>query len=274
MEIGRREVIGSGLGLSLLGARSAVSQHPQSGEAGSSGRPVGAVNRDARVPVRSGKISKLFKSPEGYPNALAVASEGWWIAEQKSNNACLVDRNGRLLKTVKTGAKNTSGIAFGAGYVLMGANAEPNGIFQTDLNSTTISQRQIPLGGGGTHGMEYVDGKLWIAALRIRGILRLDSKTWEPEFLIPYSVPRAHGIAWDNGAIWMVFGDDGGSGLIRYDTATGRAVEIVRFGEPYPDPHGLALHEGTLYTCDAGLHPGWPENKSTASGYICRIEIA
>jgi hypothetical protein len=48
----------------------------------------------------------------------------------------------------------------------------------------------------------------------------------------------------------------------------------VKFDDPYPDPHGLALHEGALYTCDAGLHPGWSDNKSSASGYIRRIEVA
>lgn len=264
MDTTRRGMIGAGLGLGLLGPRSAFAQQPPS-----------SGNRNAPpVPVRKGKITKLFKSPEGYPNAISVAPEGWWIAEQKSDNACLVDRNGKLLKTVKTESKNTSGMALGGGYIWMAANAAPNGIFQTDLNSKTVSHRQIPLGGGGCHGVEYVDGKLWIAALRLRGILKVDAKTWEPEFMIPYAVPRAHGLAWDNGAIWMVTGNAEGAGLIKYDASTGQPLEAVQFAELYPDPHGLALREGALYTCDAGIHPGWPDNKSPASGYICRIEIA
>src|SRR5205823_14298379 len=99
-----------------------------------------------------------------------------------------------------------SSMAVGGGFIWMGANAAPNGIFQTDMNSKTVAHRPIPLGGGGCHGVEYVEGKLWIAALRLRGILRVDAKTWEPEFMIPYSVPRAHGTAWHDGAIWMVTG--------------------------------------------------------------------
>jgi hypothetical protein len=91
----------------------------------------------------------------------------------------------------------------------------PYGIFQTDLNSKTVAHRQIPLGGGGCHGLEYAEGKLWIVALRLRGILRVDPKTWEPEFLIPFNVPRAHGLAWDNGSIWMVTGNEEGAGLIK-----------------------------------------------------------
>ena len=258
MHTTRREMIGAGIGLGLLGARMAIAQS-KGGE---------------KVPSRKGKIVKLFKSPEGYPNAMSVAPEGWWLGEQKSDHACLVDHKGKLLKTLTTESKNTSGMAWGGGYVWMCANAAPNGIFQTDENSKTISHRQIPLGGGGCHGAEYVDGKLWIAALRLRGILRVDAKTWEPEFMIPYNVPRAHGLAWDNGAIWLVTGSEEGAGLIKYEAATGKVLETVQFAEPYPDPHGLAMREGVLYTCDAGIHPGWPENKSPDSGYICRIEIS
>jgi hypothetical protein len=134
------------------------------GQAGGQGTPP--------LAVRKAKTTTLFKSPEGYPNAIAVSPEGLWIGEQKTDNACLVDWNGKLLKTVKTESKNTSGMAVGGGYIWMGANAAPNGIFQTDMSSKTISHRQVPLGGGGCHGVEYVNGKLWIAALRLRGILR------------------------------------------------------------------------------------------------------
>jgi len=227
----------------------------------------------AALPVRKTKTTVLFKSPEGYPNALAVAPEGLWIGEQKSDHACIVDWNGKLLKTVTTESKNTSGMAVGGGYIWMGANAAPNGIFQTDLNSKTIAHRQVPLGGGCCHGVEWVEGKLWIAALRLRGILRVDAQTWTPEFMIPYSVPRAHGTAFVKDAIWMVTGDDEGAGLIKYDVESGRPLEAVRFTESDPDPHGLVWHDGALYSCDAGIHPGWPENKSPTHGYIFRIEL-
>lgn len=245
--------------------RRAEALQPQSGE------------RAVPPRARQVKTTPLFKSPEGYPNAIAVAPEGLWIGEQKSDNAHLVDWNGKVLNTVKTESKNTSGIAYGQGHVWMAANAAPQGIFQTDTSSKTISHRQIPLGpadnGGGCHGLHYVDGKLWIAALRLRAILRVDAASWQPEFLIPYNVPRAHGVAWDNGAIWMVTGDEHGAGLIRYDAATGRTLEAVRFAETDADPHGLALHDGVLYSCDAGIHPGWPENKSATHGYIFRIDF-
>ena len=169
----------------------------------------------------------------------------------------------------------------------MVANAPPEGVFQVDMNSRLVSHRQIPLGpendGGGCHGALWQDDKLWIASLRLRGNLRVDPKTWEPEFMIPfYQAPdrvRYHGIAWDNGTIWQIVGNDSKSykefrpGLVRYDAATGKVLETVDFVANSCDPHGLAMHEGKLISCDAGIHPGWPNNDSPTAGWIFQIDF-
>ncbi len=231
--------------------------------------------------VRKIKTTTLFKSPEGYPNGIAVAPEGLWICEQKSDNAVLVDWKGKLLKTLKSQSKNTSGIAYGDGCVWMAGNsAAAEGVFQIDMNGRELSHRQIPLGpadnGGGCHGIEYVDGKIYIAALRLRGILRVDAKTWQPEFMIPYAVPRAHGIAHNpaDGSVWMVTGTaDGLAGLIQYDNTTGRVLSTAAFAKTDCDPHGLAWHDGALYSSDAGIHPGWEDDVSPTHGYIFKIDF-
>ena len=274
--------------------------------AGSFGAGLGAAYAQAASPAKTrvAKTTKMFKSPAGFPNGLAATPEGLWIAEQKlsgaqaaayhmaepkslSEAAWLVDWQGKLLKTVTTPSRNTSGMAVGGGCVWMCANAPPEGVFQVDMNSRLVSHRQIPLGpasdGGGCHGAMWHEGKLWIAALRLRGILRVDPKTWEPEFLIPfYQAPgttRYHDIAWDNGSIWQIIGNDstkyaeGRPGLVRYDAATGKVLEIVEFAPNSSDPHGLAMHDGALIGCDAGIHPGWPNNDSPTSGWIFRIDL-
>jgi hypothetical protein len=259
--------------------------------------------RGAGSPRRA-KTTKLFRSPPGYPNAIAVSAEGLWIAEQKlsgaqaatyhllepkdlSEKAWLVDWNGKVLKTVTTPSRNTSGMAYGDGHLWMCANAAPEGVFQVDLNSHVVSHRQIPLGpasdGGGCHGALWNEGKLWIASLRLKGILRVDPATWQPEFLIPfYQAPdrnRYHAIAWDNGAIWQVVGNDCKGyaeyrpGLVKYEAATGKVLETVNFMPGSSDPHGLAMHDGALVSCDAGIHPGWPNGDSPTSGWIFRIDF-
>jgi hypothetical protein len=273
------------------------------GKAGSAS-PLQASAANSRSSTRKAKTTKLFKSPDGFPNAIAVTPEGLWIAEQKlsgaqavayklpepkdlSEKAWLVDWNGKVLKTVTTPSRNTSGMAVGGGYVWMIANAPPQGVFQVDMNSKLISHRQIPLGpandGGGSHGGMWHENKLWIAALRLRGLLRVDPVSWTPEFMIPfYQAPernRYHGMAWDNGSIWQVVGNDSKRyseykpALARYDAATGRVLEVVDFVPGSSDPHGLAIHNGTLIGCDAGIHPGWPNNDSPTAGWIFRIDF-
>jgi len=260
--------------------------------------------RDGRTPSRKARTTKLFKAPAGFPNGIAVTPEGLWIAEQKmsgaqavayhlpepkslTENAWLVDWNGKVLRTVKTPSRNTSGMAVGGGYVWMVANAPPEGVFQVDMNSKLVSHRQIPLGppdnGGGCHGALWHDDKLWIASLRLRGNLRVDPKTWQPEFMIPfYQAPnrvRYHGIAWDDGTIWQVVGNDSKRYseyqpcLVRYDAATGKILETVDFLPNSCDPHGLAMHDGKLIGCDAGIHPGWPNNDSPTAGWIFQIDF-
>jgi hypothetical protein len=226
------------------------------------------------------KTTTLFKSPEGYPNAIAVSPEGLWIAEQKSDNAVLVDWHGKLIKTLKTESKNTSGIAFGNGSVFMAANREPYGIFALTQDGKPLWHRQIPLGpsdnGGGCTGCEYVDGKLWIATGRMRGIIRVDVETWQPEMFIPYTFPRTHGIAYNakDQSMWLVTGlEDGNAGLAQYEAKTGRILSTAIFPKEACDPHGLAWHEGQLLSSDAGVHPGWEENASPTHSYIFRIEL-
>jgi hypothetical protein len=253
------------------------------------------------------KTSKMFQAPPGFVNALAVAPEGLWLGQQKLSGksaqsyhlpeptdlheaAWLVDWNGKLLKTVQTNSRNTSGMAYGNGCVWMMANQEPEGVFQVDMNSKEISHRQIPLGlpgqdGGGSHGAQWRGDKLWIVANRPRLLLRVDPKTWAPEVAIPIYAPadkpRWHDMTFDgDGNIWQVTGNDsksykeGKPGLVKYDGKTGAVMATYDFEPGSCDPHGLEFHDGTLISCDAGVHPGWPNHDSPSAGWIFKIEMA
>lgn len=286
----KRDFLAGGIGLLGLGAARAFAQDSNLTEAERDrARIERETRRPAAVPHRKIRTIDLFDSPEGYPNAIDAHPEGLWIGEQLtgegigvSNDAYLVDWNGKVLRKVKTDSRNTSGMAFGDGYLWMGANAAPNGIFQTDMDGRTVSHRQIPLGppenGGGCHGVMHRDGKLYITALRLRGILRVDAATWEPEMLIPCTSPRLHDLAWDNGSIWIVTGTSNTepnfkSGLARYDAASGKLMETAEFIEGSADPHGLTVWNGQMYGCDAGIHPGWANRQSKSSGKIYRMEF-
>lgn len=95
----------AGAGLALLKAGSAFAQE------GAAAAPRAA----AKIPSRTAKTTKLFKSPPGFPNGIAVTPEGLWIGQQKESGAAavnyhlpepkdlseaawLVDWNGKLLR--------------------------------------------------------------------------------------------------------------------------------------------------------------------------------
>jgi hypothetical protein len=274
-----------------------------------SATPAAAQRAREPIPHRTATTRNLFKAPPGsLPNAVAVVPEGVWIAEQKMSGplakqynvpepadlreaAWLVDWNGKVLKTIMTDSRNTSGMTVGGGYLWMGAEfpGPYDGIYQYDMEGKLVSHRQVPLGppedGGGIHGALWHDGKLWVLANRLHVIMRLDPVSWTPEFQIPLSnlVERYHAIAWDSsvpgGAIWAVTGNNSksykefGAGLHKYDAATGRLLETVDFQPGSADPHGLAARDGKLISCDAGIHPGWPNYDSPSSGYIFEIDI-
>jgi sugar lactone lactonase YvrE len=287
--------LGAGLAASTLMARAQTPAAPQAAAAPAARRT---------VPTARARTTKLFKSPGLFPNALAASPDGLWIGQQKNypaqaaawgvsmpsdpdEAAWLVDWNGNLKKTLVTHSRNTSGIAWGNNAVWMGANTDPWGIFQIDPNGRELGHRQIPLSlngdGGGCHGLKFRDGKLWIAALRLGGALRVDPATWTPEVLIPVASqekPRLHDIALDpDGNLWVVTGNnsrsyaEGKPGLNKYDAKTGQLVMTVEFEPGSCDPHGLEFHDGKLISCDAGNHPNWKENESPTSGWIFSIDM-
>jgi len=301
--IRRRELVSAGMGLcASLGAGTALSQSFETTahrEPGSDalGRRLGTATRRKEIPKRKAKTTKLFLTPPGWPNAIDIDHDekrGFWVQEQRHDNkpeaAWLIDWNGKLLHTVITNSKNTSGMCFGNGYVWSGANGisemdhpDPpiNGIFQTDMKGKQISHRQIPFGpkddGGATHGMTWqVDtGQIWIESNRLEALIRIHPKTWEVDYMFPLTrLPglseRLHGIAYDNGFIWQVTGHqkEGTTGyegytpgLIKYDVKTGQVVEAVELMPGSCDLHDVAVYNGQLYGVDAGEHPGWSIDK-------------
>src|SRR6185295_1928791 len=134
MSMKRREFLAAGLGLNVA---SVVALAQQGGAT-----PDRAAGGRGAVPTKTAKTTRMFKSPGMYPNALAVMTDapgGLWIGQQKVSTppaagtsslpveqdadeaAWLVNWNGKLLKTVTTHSRNTSGMAYGAGCIWMGA---------------------------------------------------------------------------------------------------------------------------------------------------------
>lgn len=243
--------------------------------------PAASAFKDA--PVRRAKVTKIFRSPDGHPNALETVPEGVWVGEQVSDVAYLMDWKGKVLQKVPTESSNTSGIAFGGGFLWMGANgkaimrapkptdATTGQVLKVDPKTgKTLARYDIP-GGGGVHGLEFAEGTLWLTSLKIQKLSQMDPQTWKVLRQIPCRLGRAHGLAWDKGAIWCMFSND--RQIHKMDARDGTVLEIIQLAETDPDPHGMCLYQGHLYYCDAGIAPGAKPTNSPHAGWICRVDV-
>jgi len=299
-KMGKREFLAAsaalGLGLTAAGLAPAFAQHDSPASAGGGGK---GPKRG-----RTARTTRMFKAPEIYPNALAVSEEGLWVGQQKMfgdgaarakapvqegpEQIWLMDWSGKLLRTVDHTPFNTSGLAYGNGILYpLGNDDVIDGAYLIDARTgKTLEHRALPLGGGGCHGGQFYKGKLWLVENRLNCLMRVDPKTWIPDFAIPIyatsdDTTRWHDMTFDDaGFIWLVTGNDskspetGKAGLAKYDATTGQCLEVVSFAPGTCDPHGLVFHDGKLISCDAGHHPGWADQASKDTGWIFSIEIA
>ena len=238
-------------------------------------------------PARKPKaVVKLFKSPDGHPNALETSSEGLWIGEQVSERAYLVDWNGKVLRKLETESHNTSGIAAGGGFVWMAANGGPvmreprpsdrpiGELLQCDPKTGKTLKRYVFQWGGGVHGVawNHITNTLWVTALGINALSEVDPKdNFRILHQIPVRLGRAHGLDFEGDAVWCMFSND--LRIHKLDMKTARILDIIQLSKDDPDPHGMCIHEGKLYYCDAGIAPGAKDSGSPNAGYVCRIDL-
>ena len=217
-------------------------------------------------PVRKARVEPLWKSPGGHPNALEASPEGLWVGEQVSDRAYLLDwTTGKVLRSVETESSNTSGIAYGGGYIWMAANGpasrrpprptdtKDGEVHKVDAaTGKTVARYPVP-GGGGVHGLTWAN----------------DS---QPLHSIPITLDRAHGIAADGDSIWCMFSND--YLIQRLDARDGRVIEAIQLKKGSdPDPHGMTMHRGVLYYSDSGFVRGGGAHQGKYGGYICRIHL-
>ncbi len=102
--------------------------------------------------------------------------------------------------------------------------------------------------GTGAHGLEWRDGKLWVAVPPSRTIYKIDPKTWTVETKFNSTANRPHGIGWEGDYLWAT--DTNMNGFFKHDTKTGAVVEQIILGDKDPLPHGMTIRNGYLWYCD------------------------
>ena len=276
MKIRRREFFGTASAAVAAMATTRLA-HAQEGAPAAKAAP---------VPTRQAAVERIFKAPDIHPNALEAARDGLWIGDQVSERVFKVDwSTGKVLLELQTESHNTSGLAVGGGYLWLNANGGVSGrrpprpqdkpygeIIQADLKTGKTINAYRPPWRGGVHGNVWVEETktLWSVALNLNALAELDPKdNFRILRIIPVKGDRPHGLDWDNGSIWCLFAGD--RLIQKLDPNSGKVLEVVTLSpKSDPDPHGMCIHDGYMYYCDAGLTAPGPGSEPAQ---VCRIKM-
>lgn len=233
----KRELLLAGIGLGFGSAAAQLEKPVPNRKPGTDmlGRSLANPPPRHLPPNRMAKTTKMFLTPPGYPNAIATDPDGrgFWVAEQRHDGrpeaVWLLDWNGKLLHKVMQNTKDCTGMTVGDGYIWSGCEGaaqikHPNppidGIFQTDMNGKQISRRQIPFGP-------------------------------------PEDGGSSHGLAWENGKLWIAA--DRMGCLMRVDPKTWQVdfmFEETRLPNFVTRLHGIEYSDGYIWQVGGIQKPG------------------
>ena len=212
--------------------------------------------------IKIAKDEKRFKSPGPQPNGLQAAPDGLWIIDQVDLKIYKVDwETGDVLFEAQTDTEHSSGITVGGGHVWIASTFELQ-IAQLDMKTgKTIAKYDSPGVGvaswregvegaseTGAHGLEWRDGKIYIASPPSQFVHVVDAKTWTEEHAFRTPGLRNHGLAWQDDKLWVADTSAGTVNLL--GTADGRVYDVIRVEAP-DEVHGMTMYDGVLWYCDA-----------------------
>ena len=213
-------------------------------------------------------IEDMWLTPVAVPNGLSAASDGLWVIDSENNHLYkLAYDDGSVLLDVPTETIRSSGLTLDGSYVWV-ASTHSSRLYKLNQDGSTVEYYDSP--GRGIrdpraagpdyprpHGMEWVDGKLWVSVKPALRNYLVDPESMEVLHSIPTPGARPHGIFWHEGALWCA--DTGMGKIHKLDPHNGEVMDEIDV--PEPTLHGMTLHEGNIWFC------------STPSRRVCRIVL-
>ena len=212
--------------------------------------------------IQIARVEERFKSPGPQPNGLHAAADGLWYIDQVDLKVYKLDyQTGEILFEAQTDTEHSSGITFGNGSLWVSSTFELKIAELDPATGQTVSKRDSPGNGivawaadqengriTGAHGLEWKDGRIYVAAPPSQLIHVVDVATWRE--IRSFRAPglRVHGLAWaEDGTLWVA---DTSAGTVSRLDEDGRVWEVIRVPAPV-EVHGLTIYEGVLWYCDA-----------------------
>lgn len=196
-----------------------------------------------------------WKTPGPQPNGLQAVPEGLWVIDQDDLFVYLLDwADGSIIKKFPTETYHSSGITWDGEAIWVASTFTPIELFRYATDGTEL--KRLPTPGAsersGAHGMEWIDGKLWVTVPPSATTYQLDPEDGRILRQFPAPGNRPHGLAWDGETLWVA--ETTHRTITGYDLEGNvRRVLALEEGQPAegPDPHGMTYYQGQLWFCDA-----------------------
>ena len=213
-------------------------------------------------------IDDMWLTPGPRPNGLQADEDGLWVIDAENSHLYKLDyETGEAIIDAPTETYKSSGLTAGGGNVWV-ASTHSSRLYKLNEDGSTVSFHEPPGTGvhdprdvgpayNRPHGMEWVDGSMWVAIKPALRLYLIDPETLEVEHSIPTPGAAPHGVAWDGETIWCA---DRAMGKVhRLHPEDGEILDEIEVKAP--ELHGLTMHDGALlFCCDP-------------SRRVCRIEV-
>lgn len=203
----------------------------------------------------------LFAAPGPHPNGMQATDTGLWVLDQAENRVHLLSYDGQILRDLATESDRGSGITVGDGDLWVASTYSCQLLRIDAQTGATLASYPSPgAAKTGSHGLEWRDGKLWVATPPSATIYQLDPAD-SCRILHSFPAPgnRPHGIAWHGDDLWCV--ETNHRAIYLMDTTNGALKLKLALPDDAPEPHGMTVWEGAFWYCDANTR------------VICRVAI-
>jgi hypothetical protein len=257
--LSRRHFLVTASGLALAAGRSALA--------------VATDEQKQSLPVIAKRVEKAFRAPCKQPNALQAVPDGLWILDQVDPNKAYKVRyeDGSVIKEIQTESIHGSGITVGNGALWIGSTwglktlkVDPETgktLKSWDTHGAGMNKFGNPTRPSGAHGLEWVDGKYWIAVPASGFVFHIEPETCQILHQIPAPGWRTHGLAWHENALWCVETSD--RAIYKMDPKDGKLLAKIQLSREDPEPHGMTIRDGVFWYSDA--------TSRANSGWVCRL---
>jgi sugar lactone lactonase YvrE len=198
-----------------------------------------------------GKVLRDFATGADRASGITFDGEAIWLAS--TYNREIIKADAKTGKTIERYYTPGAGVIYsmagdppGRSSPLLERPPQPPTAPQSRPQNS--GNRNAPRDGTGAHGLEWKDGKLWIAVPPSREIYRIDPKTWVIDKRFDAPAHRPHGIGWEGDSLWVA--ESNLNAFFKYDTGTGEITEKIQLADRDPLPHGMTIRGNVLWYCD------------------------